>query len=217
MKDCHDFHPTAFSWTCIWAQCLAAFIASTTASPSSLATDPLASFTATVTLVVYGDHGAPLRVHNRTLEGCVFADGYHVRSQRVLDEGTYLYASALLTNTVYSLITASSPSGSTRYQAYLERGLVSRFFPEGPPGCRPGAQYRRSLATRRRGYDQDSAKSGRTHPGILQPLFRGPISVAPQNHRAGSSSPFCLVQHGDYAASQALRLRLYILDPGRFL
>jgi len=129
MKECHDFHPTAFSWTCIWAQCLAAFIASTTASPSSLATDPLASFTATVTLVVYGDHGAPLRVHNRTLEGCVFADGYHVRSQRVLDEGTYLYASALLTNTVYSLITASSPSGSTRYQAYLERGLVSRFFP----------------------------------------------------------------------------------------
>ena len=109
---------------------LAAFVllASSQCSLTLLAVEPVAGFKATVKLTHYRDNGTPAFAENRTLEGLVFGDGFHVWSRTESQEETYTQASAVVSNTVYSLKTRGAQGSASAYQALLERGIVSRFL-----------------------------------------------------------------------------------------
>ena len=109
---------------------LAAFVvlASGECSLTSLAAEPVAGFKATVKLTHYRDNGTPAFAETRTLEGSVFGDGFHVWSRTESQKEAYTQASAVASNTVYSLKTRDAQNSSSAYQALLERGIVSRFL-----------------------------------------------------------------------------------------
>ncbi|MGA4579350.1 hypothetical protein [Limisphaera sp. VF-2] len=94
----------------------------------AFAAAPAAHFTATVRLTPCRDDGTPGVTRARMLEGCLFADGFHVWSTGESEGATYFEACAVVSNTVYSLTKRITNGTQVAYQALLEQGFVSRFL-----------------------------------------------------------------------------------------
>lgn len=98
-----------------------------------LAADPVASFQADVRITSYNDDRDNTKAvtMEQRLEGFLFSDGFHVQSPAGSLGGRSSEASAVVSNTVYTLLTRGPRGTSSAYQALVEKGIASRFVSSG--------------------------------------------------------------------------------------
>ncbi len=98
-----------------------------------LAADPAASFQADVRITSYNDDRDRTKAvtKEQRLEGFLFGDGFHVRSPAGSLGGGSTEASAVVSNTVYTLLTRGTRDRFSAYRALVEKGIASRFVSRG--------------------------------------------------------------------------------------